>query len=215
MVVGELTEQRTWSSSAADPAATSPRFGPRTSAADHARRAQPAARRRVPARGLHPVQGAAARRPPDRGGRACRRIRRQLREAADRARQAPGLEAVVVDRLCGGINTLAKKRNVRVIQGLARSRIRSRCASKAQNPTGPRGRAPAVQARHHRHRLARQAPAASWSRGLRHRLERRPEPRASAAVVARHRWRLHRLELGQVYAALGSRVTVIEVLDRS
>ena len=67
-----------------------PRRRPR--AADRARRAQPDARRRLPQRRLHPVQGAAARRQGHHRGRGDGALRRQARQARGRHRRAARLE---------------------------------------------------------------------------------------------------------------------------
>jgi dihydrolipoamide dehydrogenase len=116
----------------------------------------------------------------------------------------------VVDRLCGGINTLAKKREVRVLRGRARfedsrtvrvegegvTRLKFKhaiIATGSQAKTLPAGLMP---------------PECCIDAGAALDLESIPQ---SLLVIGAG---YIGLELGQVYAALGSRVTVIEVLDQ-
>ncbi len=121
-----------------------------------------------------------------------------------------GWKQSVVDKLCGGINTLAKKRNVRVLQGLARFED-----GRTVRVDGPRS----VRLRF------KHAIIATGSRP-----KKLPESLipADCCVDSSGALELARvpqtllvigggyigLELGQVYAALGSRVTVVEALDR-
>ncbi|MFQ5806369.1 MAG: dihydrolipoyl dehydrogenase [Phycisphaerae bacterium] len=120
-----------------------------------------------------------------------------------------GWKQGVVDRLCGGVNTLAKKRNVRVIQGRAVfedshsvriadaevARIRFKHAIIA---TGSRAQ-----------RLPEAIVPADCCIDSTDALELETIPGTLLVVGGGYIG----LELGQVYAALGSRVTVIELLD--
>jgi dihydrolipoamide dehydrogenase len=121
-----------------------------------------------------------------------------------------GWKDSVVTRLCGGINTLAKKRNVRVIRGLARfedsrtvrieggdvARIKFKHAILA---TGSR---------------AKQLPASllppELAMSSTDALALESVPKTLLVIGGGYIG----LELGQVYAALGSRVTVLEALER-
>ncbi|RMF78793.1 MAG: NAD(P)/FAD-dependent oxidoreductase, partial [Planctomycetota bacterium] len=116
----------------------------------------------------------------------------------------------VVDRLCGGINTLAKKRNVRVITGRALfedsrtarieggdvARIKFKHAIIA---TGSSARA-----------LPEAIMPADCFIDAAGALELERIPKTMAVIGGGYIG----LELGQVYAALGSKVTVIEMLDQ-
>jgi dihydrolipoamide dehydrogenase len=116
----------------------------------------------------------------------------------------------VVDRLCGGINTLAKKRDVRVLQGHARFedsrtvrvegdgvvRLKFKHAIIA---TG--SRAKTLPANLMPPECCIDASAA---------LDLMSIPQSLLVIGAGYIG----LELGQVYAALGSKVTVVEVLDQ-
>ncbi len=85
---------------------------------DRARRALPDARRRVPERRLHPVQGAAARGRGDGRGQALRGARRELR--ARRRSTWPSSRRTrkrSIGKLTGGLAAMAKMRKVTVVQG--------------------------------------------------------------------------------------------------
>ena len=136
-----------------------------------------------------------------------------FRAAQDRRRQAARLEAV------GGGPALQRDQHcwprsaqVRVLQGRAQFRGLAHGACRRR-----RARPAQVQARDRRHRLAAQAAAgedharrnaASIRRGALD-LENISEDRCWSSAAG-----YIGLELGQVYAALGTQVTVIEVLDR-
>lgn len=116
----------------------------------------------------------------------------------------------VVDRLCGGVKTLAGKRSVRVIGGTARfedsktvrvensevARIRFKHAIIA---TGSRPK-----------RLPASLIPADCCIDSTGALELKDIPKSFLVIGGGYIG----LELGQVYAALGSRVTVVEALDR-
>jgi dihydrolipoamide dehydrogenase len=121
-----------------------------------------------------------------------------------------GWKDTVVSRLCGGINTLARKRNVRVIHGLARfedsKTLRIEGADvarlKFKNAIIATGsRAKLLPAKLLAPELCSDSTGALA-------LERVPK---TLLVIGGG---YIGLELGQVYAALGSRVTVLEALDR-
>lgn len=116
----------------------------------------------------------------------------------------------VVDRLCGGVKTLAARRNVRVIRGRARfedsrtlkidggevSRLKFKNAIIA---TGSRPK-----------KLPESLIPASCCIDSTAALEMNPFPRSLLIVGGGYIG----LELGQVYSALGCKVTVVEALDR-
>ncbi len=116
----------------------------------------------------------------------------------------------VVDRLCGGVNTLASKRNVRVVQGKAVfedsrtvrieggevARIKFKHCILA---TGSRPK-----------RLPESVLPAACCWDSTDALELKEIPRTLLVVGGGYIG----LELGQVYASFGSKVTVLEALDR-
>lgn len=134
----------------------------------------------------------------------------------------------VVDRLCGGVNTLARTRQVRVIRGRAvfedsrTVRIRSSDPQAGQTPAGQPG---GGDERTAEQRIAfRHAIIATGSAPARlpesvmppdccmdssQALELPDLPQTLLVVGGGYIG----LELGQVYAALGSKVTVVEMLD--
>jgi dihydrolipoamide dehydrogenase len=116
----------------------------------------------------------------------------------------------VVDKLCGGISTLAKKRDVRVIQGRARFED-SRSARidgatvlrlKFKNAIIATGSRPK--------RLPEAVLPADCGMDSTGALELSDVPRTLLVIGGGSIG----LELGQVYAALGAQVTVVEALDR-
>ena len=141
------------------------------------------ARRRLPERRLHPVEGDAARRRGDRRGRALRRRRR--RASARRRSIAPSCVAhknKVVGKLTGGLAQMAKMRKVTVVtrqrplhRRQPRRRRRSRAAAARQTigftraiiAAGSRGGEAAVPAEgrsaHRRPRPARSSCASGRS----------------------------------------------------
>ncbi len=117
----------------------------------------------------------------------------------------------VVDRLCGGISTLARKRNVRVIQGRAAFEDSKTIRIDAAGGLSRLKFKNAIIATGSR---AKRLPEALIPRdccvdagGA---LDLKMVPGSLLVVGGGYIG----LELGQVYASLGSKVTVIEVLDR-
>lgn len=121
-----------------------------------------------------------------------------------------GWKQTVVDRLCGGVKTLAGKRNVRVIQGRARfedsktvrieggevARVKFKNAIIATGSRPKRLPASVIP------------PELCWDSTDALNLSEIP---GSLLVIGGG---YIGLELGQVYAAIGSKVTVVEALDR-
>ena len=148
------------------------------------------ARRRVPERRLHSVQGAAARRPGHRGSAGDGGARRRVRRAEDRCR-----------RSCATGRTRSSARLTDGLDAAWRSSARSRsCAASAafadahavkrrRATTGPAARD--FRAVHHRRGLRVDAAAGPAGRSAHHRLDRRARTRPAAAH-ARHRRRHHR-----------------------
>lgn len=121
-----------------------------------------------------------------------------------------GFKQSVVDRLCGGVNLLAGKRNVRVIQGRGifedsrTVRLESGPVARIKFKhciiaTGSRAR-----------RLPTSLVPAECTIDSSGALELKDIPKSLLVIGGGYIG----LELGQVYAALGSKVTVIEVLER-
>ncbi|MCC6361237.1 MAG: dihydrolipoyl dehydrogenase [Phycisphaerales bacterium] len=116
----------------------------------------------------------------------------------------------VVDRLCNGINTLAKKRNVRVIRGTAHFED-----SKTVRIDG--GEAARIKFKHciiatgsRAKRLPETLLPADCCIDSTGALELEKVPKSLLVIGGGYIG----LELGQVYAGLGSQVTVMEALDR-
>ena len=156
--------------------------------ADRARRD---ARRRLPERRLHPVQGAAARR-----ARASPRPRSWARTASASASpeidldELRGWKEVVVGKLTGGL-----ERARQAAQGPGRPRrrraspARTSIAVQAADGDDDRG----LRALHRRRRLERRAAARpARRRPARHGLHRRARARRRPRAAARHRRRDHR-----------------------
>jgi len=116
----------------------------------------------------------------------------------------------VVERLCGGISTLAKKREVRVVQGHAHFED-SRTVRVAGDGAFRLRFKHAIIATGSRPKLlpASLVPPECCT-GSREALNLESIPKRLLVIGGGYIG----LELGQVYAALGSQVTVIEVLDR-
>ena len=87
---------------------------------DGAGRALRHARRRLPQRRLHSVEGAAAHRFGDGRGEDARRARHHVRRAADRLDKLRGFKDGVVKKLTGGLAGMAKMRKVEVVRGVGR-----------------------------------------------------------------------------------------------
>ncbi|MEW6252616.1 MAG: dihydrolipoyl dehydrogenase, partial [Planctomycetota bacterium] len=129
-----------------------------------------------------------------------------------------GWKQSVVDKLGGGINTLAKKRNVRVIRGVAR--FESSKALRIERAPGAEDQPPEVGRLQFKHAII-----ATGSRAKNLPAELVPPDCATDSTDALNLERVPKtllvigggyigLELGQVYHTLGSRVTVLEVLDQ-
>ncbi len=163
---------------------------------DRAGRALRHARRRLPQRRLHSLEGAAARRRGDRGSRARERCRRELRRAQDRHRCAAQAQ--------GEGRRQADDGPDRHGQGAqSRSRARLRPLPRRQPPRSrtDHGRRPGkdrreegrqVSAVHHRRRFASRSSAVPSGRSAHRRFHRRAGTQAGAAENARHRRRHHR-----------------------
>ena len=168
------------------------------------------ARRRVPERRLHPVQGAAARRAGDRRGRGGRRATASA-SASPRStstRCARGRTSVV-GQLTGGLAGLAKQRKVEVVTG-------DGAASPAPNAARGRGHDGRLRALHHRRGLAA-PPSCPASRTTTRASSTRPARSSSPEVPERLLvigGGIIGLEMATVYDALGSEVTVVELLDQ-
>jgi dihydrolipoamide dehydrogenase len=116
----------------------------------------------------------------------------------------------VVDRLCGGVNTLAKHRNVRVIRGRAvfedsrTARVQDSEAAriKFKNAVIATGSRPA--------RLPESVIPADCCIDSTRALDLEAIPKTLLVVGGGYIG----LELGQAYAALGSKVTVVELLNQ-
>lgn len=121
-----------------------------------------------------------------------------------------GWKQSVVDKLCGGISTLAKKRNIRVIQGVAR--FEDGRTIRVDGPQGVRLKFKrAIIATGSRpKRLPESLIPADCCVDSSGALELATVPKTLLVIGGGYIG----LELGQVYAALGSRVTVVEALDR-
>lgn len=121
-----------------------------------------------------------------------------------------GFKNSVVEKLCGGINTLAGKRSVRVIRGLAKFED-----SKTVRIEG--GDAARIVFKHciiatgsRPKRLPESVIPAKLCIDSTAALEMKEIPKSLLVIGGGYIG----LELGQVYAALGSKVTVVEALDR-
>ena len=168
-----------------------------------------AARRRLPERRLHPVQGAAARRA------RCIAEAEELGESGvtfgepkidlDKVRE---WKNGVVGRLTGGLEGLAKQRKVQVVRGDGeftgaehdhRSATRSSASSTASSPSGSEAGVAAVPARGRRAII--DSTGALEVDGIPERLLV-----IGGGIIG--------LEMATVYDALGSKVTVVELLDQ-
>jgi dihydrolipoamide dehydrogenase len=116
----------------------------------------------------------------------------------------------VVDRLCGGINTLAKKRNVRVIQGTARFEDSRSVRIKGEEGGSIRFKHCIVATGSRARMLPESVMPRDCCVDSTGALELDSIPETLLIVGGGYIG----LELGQVYAALGTKVTVVEVLER-
>ena len=121
-----------------------------------------------------------------------------------------GWKQGVVDRLCGGVNALAKARKIRVIQGRARFES-SRTARIEGGEVGSLKFKHAIVATGSRpKKLPASLIPADCCLDSTDALNLERVPKTLLVVGGGYIG----LELGQVYAALGSKVTVVEALDR-
>jgi dihydrolipoamide dehydrogenase len=169
------------------------------------------ARRRVPERRLHPVEGAAARRDGDGRGQALRRPRRvvtappQLDIAKLRTHKGK-----VVGKLTGGLAAMAKMRKVTVVRGYGN--FIDPFHVKVDETSGEASRRRAtrrrqVQAGRHRGRLAGRAPAVLPERSAHRRLHRRARTARHPEAMLIVGGGIIGLEMGTVYSTLGARST--------
>ncbi len=115
----------------------------------------------------------------------------------------------VVDRLCGGVNTLAKKRNVRVIRGRAKF-VDSRTLTIEGEVSRAKFKHAIVATGSRIKRLPEALVPANCCIDSTAALEVQSIPKSLLVIGGGYIG----LELGQVYAGLGSEVTVVEALDR-
>jgi dihydrolipoamide dehydrogenase len=116
----------------------------------------------------------------------------------------------VVDRLCGGVNTLARHRNVRVVQGKAVFED-SRTVRIEGGETGRiKFKDAIIASGSQAARLPEAVIPADCCIDSTRALELESIPKTLLVVGGGYIG----LELGQVYAALGSKVTVVELLDQ-
>lgn len=116
----------------------------------------------------------------------------------------------VVDRLCGGVNTLAKKRNIRVIQGRAMFEDSRTVAIKGADVSRLKFKHCIIATGSRPRRLPESLIPSDRCLDSSGALELKDIPGKLLVVGAGYIG----LELGQVYAGLGSKVTVIEAIDR-
>ncbi|MCK4341438.1 MAG: dihydrolipoyl dehydrogenase [Phycisphaerae bacterium] len=121
-----------------------------------------------------------------------------------------GWKQAVVDKLCGGIKTLAKKRGVRVIQDTARFEDSGTVRIEGGDVTRLKFKNAIIATGSRLKTLPEKIMPADCCLDSSGALDLEVIPQALCIVGGGYIG----LELGQVYAALGSRVTVIEVLDR-
>ncbi len=121
-----------------------------------------------------------------------------------------GWKQSVVDRLCGGINTLAKHRNVRVIQGKALFEDSRTVRVEGSETSRIKFKNAIIASGSRAARLPEAVIPADCCIDSTRALELESIPKTLLIVGGGYIG----LELGQVYAALGSKVTVVELLDQ-
>jgi dihydrolipoamide dehydrogenase len=121
-----------------------------------------------------------------------------------------GWKQGVVEKLCGGINTLARKRNVQVLQGRARFEDSRSVRIEGQTNGRLKFKHAIIATGSRPKRLPEAVLPADCCCDSSGALDLADVPPTLLVVGGGYIG----LELGQVYAALGSRVTVIEALDR-
>jgi dihydrolipoamide dehydrogenase len=121
-----------------------------------------------------------------------------------------GWKDSVVDKLCGGVNTLASKRKVRVIHGRARFEDTHTLHIDSNAVSRLKFKHAIIATGSHAKQLPEKVIPADVAQSSTQALALSDVPGALLVVGGGYIG----LELGQVYAALGSKVTVIEALDR-
>lgn len=121
-----------------------------------------------------------------------------------------GFKQGVVDRLCGGVNTLANKRNVRVVQGRAVFEDSKTVRVEGGEVARIRFKNCIIATGSRPKRLPESIMPAACCWDSTDALEMKEIPTSLLVVGGGYIG----LELGQVYASFGSKVTVIEALDR-
>lgn len=121
-----------------------------------------------------------------------------------------GWKQSVVDRLCGGINTLAKKRNVRVVIGMARFEDSKTVRIEGSEVARIKFKHCIIATGSRPKRLPESLIPAAHCLDSTGALELKKVPKRLLVIGGGYIG----LELGQVYAGLGSKVTVMEALDR-
>ncbi len=167
--------------------------------------------RRLPLSRLHPVEGAAARRRGRQRGEARRGLGRHVRRADDRLDKVRAFKDKVVTQLTGGVGQVAKLRKINYIQGTAAFRdARSLEITKADGTTATLAFEHAIIATGSRPAtvpgLSIDSPRVMDSTAA---LDLPDVPKSLLVVGGGYIG----LELGTVYAALGSKVTVVEMTD--
>ncbi len=127
----------------------------------------------------------------------------------DRVKVA-GWKQQVVDRLCGGVKTLASKRNVTVIEGRGSFQDSHTIRVEGDNATSVAFKHAIIATGSSASKLPESIMPANLAMDSAKALEVETIPEKFLVVGGGYIG----LELGQVYAALGSQVTVVEALDR-
>ncbi|MBK6982305.1 MAG: hypothetical protein IPH30_12930 [Betaproteobacteria bacterium] len=164
-----------------------PRGGPRQEG--RARGALRHAGRRVPQRGLHPVQGAAARREGHRGRRGHGRARRVVRPAENRHRRHPRLQGRRRRQAHQG--PFEPRQGAQGHRGAGARQVHLRPCGRGGNEGGPQGGL--LRPLHHRRGLAVRAhPRLSLRRSAPPRFHERAGAPGRPEAPAHHRRRHHR-----------------------
>jgi dihydrolipoamide dehydrogenase len=121
-----------------------------------------------------------------------------------------GWKQSVVEKLCGGINTLAKKRNVRVLQGRARFEDSRTARVDGEGMTRLKFKHAIIASGSRPKSLPEKILPADCAIDSSGALDIQSIPPKLLVIGGGYIG----IELGQVYANLGSQVTVIEMLDR-
>jgi dihydrolipoamide dehydrogenase len=116
----------------------------------------------------------------------------------------------VVDRLCGGVNTLANKRKIRVIQGTAKFLDSKMIRVEGEGGATLRFKNAIIASGSRIKRLPESLVPPDCCIDSTGALSLNEIPKSMLVIGGGYIG----LELGQVYAALGTKVTVVEVLDR-